>query len=38
MFVKIRGEPHYLWRVIDHKCEVLESSVQNAFVGLQSFQ
>ena len=27
MFVKIRGETHYLWRVVDHEGEVLESFV-----------
>ncbi|WP_348159593.1 DDE-type integrase/transposase/recombinase [Erythrobacter sp.] len=25
MFVKINGETHYLWRAVDHGCEVLES-------------
>ena len=25
MFVKINGEQHYLWRVVDHEGEVLES-------------
>ena len=25
MFVKIRGETHYLWRVVDHEGEVLEA-------------
>lgn len=24
VFVKIRGEPHYLWRAVDHEGEVLE--------------
>ena len=27
MFVKINGETHYLWRVVDHEGEVLESFV-----------
>ncbi len=27
MFVKINGETHYLWRVVDHEGEVLESYV-----------
>lgn len=27
MFVKINGERHYLWRVVDHEGEVLESFV-----------
>ena len=27
MFVKIRGEIHYLWRAIDHEGEVLEAYV-----------
>lgn len=27
MFVKIRGETHYLWRAIDHEGEVLEAYV-----------
>lgn len=27
MFVKINGEPHYLWRAVDHEGEVLESHV-----------
>ncbi len=27
MFVKINGEMHYLWRVVDHEGEVLESFV-----------
>ncbi len=27
MFVKINGERHYLWRAVDHECEVLESFV-----------
>jgi putative transposase len=27
MFVKIRGQQHYLWRAVDHKGEVLESFV-----------
>ncbi len=27
MFVKIKGERHYLWRVVDHEGEVLESYV-----------
>ena len=27
MFVKINGEPHYLWRAVDHEGEVLESFV-----------
>ncbi len=27
MFVKIRGERHYLWRAVDHEGEVLESFV-----------
>jgi putative transposase len=27
VFVKIRGERHYLWRAVDHGCEVLESYV-----------
>ncbi|MEM6410372.1 MAG: IS6 family transposase, partial [Pseudomonadota bacterium] len=27
VFVKIRGETHYLWRAIDHEGEVLESYV-----------
>ncbi|MEM9670845.1 MAG: IS6 family transposase, partial [Pseudomonadota bacterium] len=27
MFVKIRGETHYLWRAVDHEGEVLESFV-----------
>ncbi|MEM7005413.1 MAG: DDE-type integrase/transposase/recombinase, partial [Pseudomonadota bacterium] len=27
MFVKIRGEIHYLWRAVDHEGEVLESFV-----------
>ncbi len=25
MFVKIRGETHYLWRAVDHEGEVLEA-------------
>lgn len=27
MFVKVRGETHYLWRAVDHEGEVLESYV-----------
>jgi putative transposase len=27
VFVKIDGEPHYLWRAVDHEGEVLESFV-----------
>ena len=27
VFVKINGETHYLWRAVDHECEVLESYV-----------
>ncbi len=27
MFVKIRGESHYLWRAVDHEGEVLEAYV-----------
>lgn len=27
MFVKINGEPHYLWRAVDHEGEVLEAFV-----------
>jgi putative transposase len=27
VFVKINGETHYLWRVVDHEGEVLESFV-----------
>jgi len=27
VFVKINGEVHYLWRSVDHECEVLESYV-----------
>lgn len=27
MFVKINGEQHYLWRVVDHEGEVLERFV-----------
>ena len=27
VFVKINGERHYLWRVVDHEGEVLESYV-----------
>ena len=27
VFVKIRGEQHYLWRAVDHEGEVLESFV-----------
>ncbi|CUH44687.1 hypothetical protein RUM4293_03593 [Ruegeria atlantica] len=27
VFVKINGEMHYLWRAVDHECEVLESYV-----------
>jgi putative transposase len=27
VFVKINGERFYLWRAIDHECEVLESFV-----------
>ena len=27
VFVKINGEPHYLWRAVDHEGEVLESYV-----------
>ena len=27
VFVKIRGERHYLWRAVDHEGEVLESYV-----------
>ena len=27
MFVKVNGERHYLWRVVDHEGEVLESFV-----------
>ena len=27
MFVKIKGEQHYLWRAVDHEGEVLESFV-----------
>jgi putative transposase len=29
VFVKIRGERHYLWRAVDHEGEVLESYVTN---------
>jgi putative transposase len=25
VFVKINGERHYLWRAVDHECEILES-------------
>lgn len=27
VFVKINGDTHYLWRAVDHECEVLESVV-----------
>ena len=27
VFVKVRGETHYLWRAVDHEGEVLESFV-----------
>ena len=27
VFVKINGETHYLWRAVDHECEVLETYV-----------
>ena len=27
VFVKIKGETHYLWRAVDHEGEVLESYV-----------
>jgi putative transposase len=27
VFVKIKGERHYLWRAVDHEGEVLESVV-----------
>ena len=27
VFVKINGETHYLWRAVDHECEVLETFV-----------
>lgn len=27
VFVKVNGEPHYLWRAVDHEGEVLESFV-----------
>ena len=27
VFVKINGEPHYLWRAVDHEGEILESYV-----------
>lgn len=27
VFVKIRGEQHYIWRTADHEGEVLESYV-----------
>ncbi len=27
VFVKIRGQPHYLWRVVDHEGEVMEAFV-----------
>ena len=27
VFVKINGQPHYLWRAVDHEGEVLESFV-----------
>ena len=27
MYVKIKGEMHYLWRAVDHEGEVLESFV-----------
>lgn len=27
IFVKINGQRHYLWRAVDHECEVLESIV-----------
>lgn len=27
VFVKINGQQHYLWRAVDHECEVLESFV-----------
>jgi len=29
MFVKIRGDTHYLWRAVDHEGEVLESFATN---------
>ena len=28
IFVKINSERHYLWRAVDHECEVLESYVR----------
>jgi putative transposase len=27
VFVRINGERHYLWRAVDHECEILESFV-----------
>ena len=27
VYVKINGEMHYLWRAVDHGCEVLESFI-----------
>jgi putative transposase len=30
MFVKVRGETHYLWRAVDHEGEVLEAYVTKA--------
>ena len=30
MFVKIRGETHYLWRAVDHEGEFLEAYVTKA--------
>ena len=30
MFVKIRGETHYLWRAVDHEGQVLEAYVTKA--------
>jgi len=32
VFVKIRGERHYLWRAVDHEGEVLESYVTKKFL------
>jgi putative transposase len=30
VFVKVRGEMHYLWRAVDHEGEVLEAYVRRS--------
>ena len=38
MFVKIRGETHYLWRAVGHEGELLEADVTKARDKLAALQ